>query len=227
MAAEGEVACGFYWTEGLRGLGWAVDATPTLKGGSTIGIPSSPAIWMPNGNVVTPDIRDAERLQGFPAEWTLPAQPLAGKNGPRWKLVGNAVSVPVARWLGERLKEAQRYDGTRDEPLAPGKWPRAAWGEDGAMWRAAVSSWPRRQTRRSLHEFLVFPARPLSARATAGFLRRAESGSLRFPEGFIDSVGRHLSVMEALAAAAEQQKTRPGQLAIRVDPEGNRVATAS
>jgi len=25
-------ACGFYWTEGLRGLGWAVDAVPTLKG---------------------------------------------------------------------------------------------------------------------------------------------------------------------------------------------------
>ena len=30
--------------EGLRGLGWAVDAVPTLKGGSTIGIPSPPAI---------------------------------------------------------------------------------------------------------------------------------------------------------------------------------------
>lgn len=36
--------CGFFWTEGLRGLGWAVDAVPTLKGGSTIGIPSPPAI---------------------------------------------------------------------------------------------------------------------------------------------------------------------------------------
>src|SRR5262249_43455119 len=34
------VACGFYWTEGVRGLGWAVDAVPTLKGGSTVGIPS-------------------------------------------------------------------------------------------------------------------------------------------------------------------------------------------
>ena len=41
------LACGFYWTEGIRGLGWAVDAIPTLKGGSTIGIPSPPAIWQP------------------------------------------------------------------------------------------------------------------------------------------------------------------------------------
>ena len=64
------LACGFYWTEGIRGLGWAVDAIPTLKGGSTIGIPSPPAIWMPDGLVGTPDLRDAERLQGFPAGWT-------------------------------------------------------------------------------------------------------------------------------------------------------------
>ena len=30
--------CGFYWTEAIRGLGWAVNAVPTLKGGSTVGI---------------------------------------------------------------------------------------------------------------------------------------------------------------------------------------------
>ena len=64
------LACGFYWTEGLRGLGWAVDAVPTLKGGSTIGIPSPPAVWMPEGLVGTPHIGDAERLQGFDEGWT-------------------------------------------------------------------------------------------------------------------------------------------------------------
>lgn len=37
-----ELGCGFYWTEGLRGLGWAIDAVPTLKGGSGLGIPSPP-----------------------------------------------------------------------------------------------------------------------------------------------------------------------------------------
>ena len=39
-------AYGFYWTEGLTGLGWAEDAVPTLKGGSAIGIPSAPGIWI-------------------------------------------------------------------------------------------------------------------------------------------------------------------------------------
>ena len=47
MPSFADLWCGFYWTEGNRGLGWAVDAVPTLKGGSTIGIPSPPAIWDP------------------------------------------------------------------------------------------------------------------------------------------------------------------------------------
>ena len=78
-------AHGFYWTEGIRGLGWARDAIPTLKNGSTIGIASPPAILLPNGQVITPDIRDAERLQGFEAGWTEPA----GEVSPaslRWSL---------------------------------------------------------------------------------------------------------------------------------------------
>jgi len=63
---------GFYWTEGLLGLGWAKNAVPTLKNGSTIGIPSPPAIWIPAQDLFgTPDIRDAERMQGFPVDWIM------------------------------------------------------------------------------------------------------------------------------------------------------------
>ena len=50
---------------------------------------------LPDGRVVTPDIRDAERLQGFPKDWTKAVESVA-KRGLRWKLVGNAVSVPAA-----------------------------------------------------------------------------------------------------------------------------------
>src|SRR5690606_11446264 len=45
-------ACGFYWTEGNTGLGWAVDATPPLKGGSGLHIPSPPAIWFPRRRLI-------------------------------------------------------------------------------------------------------------------------------------------------------------------------------
>src|SRR5262245_36225506 len=104
---SGTQLCGFYWTEGLRGLGWAVDAVPTLKGGSTIGIPSPPAIWDPlDGSITTPNIRDAERLQGFIEGWTAPAAEVQGvRQSHRWKLVGNAVSVSVAEWIGRRLAD--------------------------------------------------------------------------------------------------------------------------
>lgn len=60
----GRVAHGFYWTEGLTGLGWAVDSIPTLKNGSTIGIPSPPAVLLPDGKIVKPSIRDAEGCRG-------------------------------------------------------------------------------------------------------------------------------------------------------------------
>jgi DNA (cytosine-5)-methyltransferase 1 len=95
---------GFYWTTGVRGLGWAPDAVPTLKNGSTVGIASPPAILLPDGQIVTPDIRDAERLQGFPEDWTKPAENV-GRASLRWSLVGNAVTVPVAEWLDVRSRD--------------------------------------------------------------------------------------------------------------------------
>ncbi len=123
---------GFYWTEGNTGLGWTFNGVPTLKGGSTIGIPSPPAIWITNKRaIVTPDIRDAERLQGFPANWTKPASEIC-RNAVRWKLVGNAFPVPISKWLGTRLNSPRQYDGAHDQKLDKKRpWPSAAWGVDG------------------------------------------------------------------------------------------------
>jgi DNA (cytosine-5)-methyltransferase 1 len=184
-----DVACGFYWTEGMRSFGWAVDGVPPIKCGSSVGVASPPAIRLPSGEYVTPDLRDTERLQGFPDDWTSPAEEVA-KRGERWRMVGNSVSVPVAGWIGTRLSEPGRYDATGD-PLWEGtKWPRqAAWADlDGRVHAAAVGPWPVWQPRPSLAEFLVHPGKPLSARAASGFLRRTHKGTLRFPPGFIDEL---------------------------------------
>ena len=81
--------------------GWSMASLP-LKVGSATGIASPPAIWLPDGRIVTPDIRDAERLQGFPPGWT-ETLVTAGRPRYRWSLVGNAVAVPVSEWVGRLL----------------------------------------------------------------------------------------------------------------------------
>lgn len=190
----GHLAHGFYWTEGNRGLGWAVDAVPTIKGGSSLGIPSPPAIWFPDGQFATPDIRDAERLQGFPVNWTRPAETV-GRPSYRWTLVGNAVSVPVARWIGRRLLDQSHamlkwpMDGlSRSAP-----WPRAAFGGPGiGRFAVDVGTFPLVRKRRHLHEFLRYEPLPLSRRAAEGFQRRLQGSSLVRSAEFDDALARYV-----------------------------------
>ncbi len=207
--------CGFYWTEGLRGLGWAVDAVPTLKGGSTIGIPSPPAIWKPRtGEIVTPGIRDAERLQGFANDWTLPALETHGvRPGHRWKLVGNAVSVPVAEWIGTRLANPGSFDDRRTGKLLGRgvSWPKAAFGSQGNVYPVEVSLWPERRKSPHLADFLAFPLAPLSARAALGFHGRAIKARLHFQEGFLDAVHGHGQAMRRFGSTDGEEEFRPSQ----------------
>ena len=185
-------ACGFYWTEGTRGLGWAVDAIPALKSGSGLGIPSPPAVWLPSGQFVTPHIRDAERLQGFPPGWSRPAEAVSGR-GARWRLVGNAVSVPVARWIGERFARPQLPLAISGIPFRrDAAWPTCGWNLGDGPRKAILSSWPKRFKPKPLATFLRGPTKPLSCRATAGFFARARASSLHFPPRFLASVERHL-----------------------------------
>lgn len=199
-------AYGFYWTEGLTGIGWAQDAVPTLKGGSTIGIPSPPAIWVRDGEpgrrLVTPCIEDAEALQGFPRRWTQPAVVDGRANTPRWKLVGNAVTVGVAAWLGQRLVAPGEVPAGENEPLEPGgKWPRAAWGEAGKAWSVDVSMWPvRRPYRHLLTTVDVAKAKAVSSRGVVGFHSRMQRSRLRFDPEFRLAVEEHVRVMAAAAS---------------------------
>jgi DNA (cytosine-5)-methyltransferase 1 len=202
-AFSGRDLCGFYWTEGSRGLGWAVDAIPTLKGGSTIGIPSPPAIWDPqDGSITIPDIRDAERLQGFEENWTAPVSEVAGiRETHRWRLVGNAVTVPVAEWLGRRLKSLDGEIPCGTPHPSGAAWPRAAWGAKGKVYAVDVSCFPERRPTPRLRHFLKFPRAPLSHRAASGFLSRALTSGLHFEEGFLEDVARHVKRTERPSGA--------------------------
>ena len=68
--------------------------------------------------------REYERLQGFPDDWTLEKAEVeldgnewkaTGKvvkqaDGPRYKQMGNAVTVNVAAWLGGRLANVEKAE---------------------------------------------------------------------------------------------------------------------
>ncbi|MGW9415171.1 DNA cytosine methyltransferase [Arthrobacter cupressi] len=187
---------GFYWTEGFRGLGWTKDAVPTVKGGSGLGIPSAPAIWDPEtGTFGTPSIEDGERLQGFPTGWTELPDFMPRSLGARWKQVGNAVCVPMSEWIGKRLASpGTLVEGNWSTELTGGKWPAAGYGLDGKVYVAPVSTRPFRPEYK-IGDFLMHDLKPLSFRAASGFASRAaRSTTLRFADGFLDSLDEYISV---------------------------------
>jgi DNA (cytosine-5)-methyltransferase 1 len=194
--------CGFYWTEGRGGLGWAVNGVPTIKAGSTLGIASPPAVWLPGREIVTLGINGAEQLQGFPVDWTATSLDHGARAGHRWRLVGNAVSTRMSAWVAESLtRPAQPYRGSGDRPIGS-SWPTAAWGDHTGEFAApGVTLWPRVTPTDPIEKFLD-DAAPLSARASAGFLKRARAGSLRFVAGFLDDVEAHLATMTTLERSA-------------------------
>jgi DNA (cytosine-5)-methyltransferase 1 len=158
---------------------------------------------MPTGEVITPDIRDAERFQGFPENWTKPAEQV-GRASLRWSLVGNAVSVPVARWLGRRLATPASYETERDGGLpSDGRWPKAARFDGRRRYAVSINAYPQWKARPTLTEFLRHDGKPLSARATRGFLSRTERAALRFADGFQDRLRGHLYRMEAHERASD------------------------
>ena len=197
-------AFGFYWTEGLRGLGWARDAVPPLKGGSTVGIASPPGVWLTNADTehrfVTPTIEDAEALQGFERGWTAPAE-VDRSNGPRWKLVGNAVTVGVADWLVGRLHDPGEVQ-VDSRILGKGAcWPAAACGASGRVWEFRASMWPVRRDYRHLTDMLsLSTAKPLSVRAAVGFCERASRSSLDFAPAFLRDIRRHAAAGQPTSA---------------------------
>ncbi len=186
---------GFYWTEGKRGVGWANNSIPPIKGGSALGIPSPPAIFDTINQIAyTPNIIDAERLQGFPVNWTNVYENGANiKEGIRWKMIGNAVSVPAAEWIGLNLyknPDCSNFDFTSWSNLKT--VPSAGFGGSGKRFVAKTTTHPLSDNHIPIGEFLKHPIKPLSNRALAGYISRAKEGAKVFPSGFLEALQKQL-----------------------------------
>jgi DNA (cytosine-5)-methyltransferase 1 len=84
-----------------QGCGIGDDLSHTLSAGAEHGVSYGSAVRR-----LTP--RECERLQGFPDNFTL--VPHRGKpmaDGPRYKMLGNSMAVPVVRWIGERIEAVE------------------------------------------------------------------------------------------------------------------------
>lgn len=94
------VAAGFYWTAGIQSLCYSDGYVPTLKVGSSLSIPSPPAIHF--GDIVrkaTPE--ECLLFQGFaPSDFA----GISAKDV--YRMTGNAVAAPVGRWVFGTLEAA-------------------------------------------------------------------------------------------------------------------------
>jgi DNA (cytosine-5)-methyltransferase 1 len=179
---------GFYWTEGRSGIGITADGIPPLKVGSTLGIPSPPAVLFPDGEVEIPSLRGAERLQGFPEGWTAVPGGHAVKR-PEWHMLGNAVSVPVALWVAERIKTPGTVLDFDRVPMREGRrWPDAGWNVGAGRVAVGASDKPITMAKPSISVFRDANWTRLSHRALNGFIKRAVEGGLSMPEGFLDAL---------------------------------------
>ena len=215
-----ERAHGFYWTEGNRGLGWGEDCVPTLKGGSSVGVPAPPAVLKIDGSLVTPHIDDAERMQGLEQGWTDLTERLPEFGGGpfnqrrRWHLLGNAVNARVSEWIGRCLANPEAYGGPRGRPLSTNEaWPLAAWWDGSMRYSADLGSWPTKSVSWvGLEELVGERGSPLSLRATLGFYNRIRASRLRTKPGFIDAVAKHLELMQRLADRRLSATVRMGSV---------------
>ena len=99
-----------------------VDKMPPLRAGDDRG---NTSFMAQNLTVRRLTCRECERLQGFPDDWTSEKAEveLAGNewqatgkvakqaDGPRYKQMGNAVTVNVAAWFGGRLANVEKSEG--------------------------------------------------------------------------------------------------------------------
>jgi DNA (cytosine-5)-methyltransferase 1 len=96
-------AAGFYWTAGIQSLCYSEGYVPTLKVGSSLSIPSPPAIHFADiVRKATPD--ECLLFQGF-----VPSDFVGISAKDIYRMTGNAVAAPVGRWVFGALEAGANH----------------------------------------------------------------------------------------------------------------------
>lgn len=95
---KASMAAGFYWTAGTHSINYSRGYTPTVKVGSSLNIPSPPAVhYGENIRQISPS--EALSLQGFNSE---AFSHVSAKDV--FRMAGNAVPRPIGRWVFEGIE---------------------------------------------------------------------------------------------------------------------------
>lgn len=151
----------YYWTAGTHSICYNEGYVPTLKVGSSLSIPSPPAIHFRHvTRKVSPD--EALRLQGFD-----PGQFPDLKKTHAYSMAGNAVARPVGQWVFDSVGSAssppltiEGFGFTGDHGFVEGGVRK-------------VVAHPPTPLASNLQDFVdLEDTEPMSERAAAGLLRR-------------------------------------------------------
>ena len=195
-------------------------------------------------------IEDAEQLSGFPAGWTKPCAPLEipAQSGTRvispeshlnkrFELLGLAVSVPQARWIGARLRRpydikfARSMQGKRFTSSVPGgalvdrgnrstmnAWPKVAWN---ILDDDDPESWKSRYALEGCKDIpVICPFTPLGdfdlrrdididAVAAKGYLDRVVEHDIQVPEFVQDALERVCGKRRRKQQAKMKKRAKP------------------
>lgn len=102
-------ADGFYWTAGIQSINYSRGYVPTIKVGSTLSIASPPAVYY-SDIIRQLTVSEALKLQGFDNEH------FDGlKSSIVYKMAGNAVAVPVGRFVVDGVVLGNKPDSVEFE----------------------------------------------------------------------------------------------------------------
>ena len=205
QSGDGGVA-GFYWTAGLHSICYTKGFVPTLKVGSSLSIPSPPAIHF-DGTVRKLTADEAVRLQGFAVGDFQDVRPKD-----MHRMAGNAVAVPVGGWVFDSLMARSfpdvHYAGfgfTAQHGIFEGGQKRAVEHEPGDLATNLGDFVDRTNTE------------PISPRAAAGLVRRLVRSGKPCPDDLLrlllEAAEPLLEAEIALVAEGSvESRPDPGQL---------------
>lgn len=188
-SSEGQ-ADGFYWTAGIQSICYSRGYAPTLKVGSSLSIPSPPAVFF-DGVVRKLTASECLRLQGFdPSEFASVSEKDV------LLMTGNAVPVPAGHFVMEGVSSPQQQLTLAESPLFGwGRFPRDGLMVDGVLSEISHLSQPLSE---SLWSVVDKGNRvQLSVRAASGLLRRLERSCKDCPPTLLDA-------LQAIAAGPAQ-----------------------